>query len=228
MDEKDVISLVEANLSWAQSIAAGYASSIRHVEVNDIKQEAALALTLAAKTFDPSRSVPFQAYARRCITNRLDSLYRVGQKTIAHEQAMSDAAAPFDPQAEADSDSVNDEFPSHVADAATEAHCDEVRQALVAGAANLTPNQREILTAFASGASYQEIASGLGSSRQAVQQAANRAWAQMRAALEQKGHRNAAFMPKIDRPSRMPRQTIYVLVFIGAIILALALVALWR
>ena len=199
MDEDEAASLVEANLDWAHSIAAGYAATIRHVDIQDLKQEAALALTLAAQTFDPAYNVPFQAYARRCITNRLDSLYRAGQQRHAYDYIEADEA-PADEQ----DDFLNAELPSPDVDPSVEAHRNEIRQALQTGASKLTPNQRDILTAFARGDSYQEIADRLGSSRQAVQQAASRALAQMRGSLEIRGHTGAMFAPRSESDLRSP------------------------
>ena len=199
MDDEEVARLVEAHLDWAHSIAAGYAATIRHVDVQDLKQEAALALTLAAQTFDPTYNVPFQAYARRCITNRLDSLYRAGQQRHAYDYIGADEA-PADEQ----DDFLNAELPSPDVDPSVEAHRNEIRQALQTGASKLTPNQRDILTSFARGDSYQEIADRLGSSRQAVQQAATRALAQMRGSLEIRGHTGPMYSPRHESDLHSP------------------------
>jgi RNA polymerase sigma factor (sigma-70 family) len=202
MDDQAILRLIDENLVWAHSIAGGYAESIRHVDVKDIKQEAGVALCKAADTYDPSRKVPFRAYAHTCITNRLDSLYRAGQKQ-AHEQTTLDAPAFFD---DVNDETHKDQIPSQGVDAAREAHRNEVRRALASGMARLTPHQREILEARSRGESYSIIAERLGSSPQAVQQSAARALTQMKASVEAGGIRSAMFMPEVDESERRPQK----------------------
>jgi RNA polymerase sigma factor (sigma-70 family) len=198
MDDKETLRLIDENIAWAHAIAGAYGASIRHVELKDIKQEAGIALCRAADTYDPSRKVPFRAYAHTCITNRLDSLYRAGEKQ-AHEQTTLDAPAIHD---EAIDETPKNQIPSPEVDAAREAHRNEVRRALAHGMAQLTPNQRKILEARSQGESYQNLAVRLGSSRQAVQQSADRALAQMKTSVEAKGISGPMFMPKVDKSPR--------------------------
>ena len=196
MDDQETLRLIDENLVWAHSIAGAYAESIRHVDVKDIKQEAGVALCRAADTYDPSRGIPFRAYAHACITNRLKSLYRAGQKQ-AHEQTTLDAPAFFD---DVNDETHKDQIPSPGVDAAREAHRNEVRRALAQGMAQLTPNQRKILEARSQGESYQELAVRLGSSKQAVHQSADRALAQMKASVEARGVSGPMFMPEVGEP----------------------------
>jgi RNA polymerase sigma factor (sigma-70 family) len=198
MDDQEILRLIDENLVWAHSIAGEYAKAIRHVDAQDVKQEAGVALCRAADTFDPSRKVPFRAYAHACITNRLDSLYRAGQKQ-AHEQTTLDAPAFFD---DVNDETHKDQIPSPGVDAAREAHRNEVRRALALGMAQLTPHQREILQARSRGESYSIIAERLGSSPQAVQQSAARALAQMKASVEARGVSGPMFMPEVEVPER--------------------------
>jgi RNA polymerase sigma factor (sigma-70 family) len=196
------MNLSDTTLVWAHSIAGAYAESIRHVDVKDIKQEAGVALCKAADTFDPSRKVPFRAYAHTCITNRLDSLYRAGKKQ-GHEQTTLDAPAFFD---DVNDETHKDQIPSPGVDAAREAHRNEVRRALASGMAQLTPHQREILEARSRGESYSTIAERLGSSPQSVQQSAARALTQMKASVEVSGIRGAMFMPEVGDSERRPKK----------------------
>ncbi len=198
MDDQEILRLVEENLPWAYSIAERYAESIRHVQVRDLRQEASVALSKAASTYDPAREIPFRAYARACITNRLDSLYWKGQQQ-AREVTTLDMPAFFD---DVNDDTFKDQVPSQEVDVAREAHRNEVRSALARGMATLTPNQREILEARSRGESYQDIALRLGVRRQAVQQAAVRALAQMKVSVEASGVKTAYFMPKADAPAK--------------------------
>src|ERR1700683_2256473 len=98
-----------------------------------IKQEAGVASCRAADSYDSSRNVPFRAYAHKCITNRLDSLYRTGQRQ-AHEQVTLDAPVAFDDES---SETQKEQTPSPGVDAAREAHRNEVRRALAQGGRNL-------------------------------------------------------------------------------------------
>jgi RNA polymerase sigma factor (sigma-70 family) len=186
--------MIDENLVWAHSIAGAYAASIRHVDVKDIKQEASVALCRAADTYDPSRNVPFRAYAHRCITNRLDSLYRAGQKQ-AQEETTLDTTFFLD---DVNDETFKDQIPAVEVDAAREAHRNEVRRALAEGMNKLTPNQREILEARSRGESFREIADRLGVTKQAVKSTADRALAQMKSSVEAAGVRGAMFMPSID------------------------------
>jgi len=192
MSDQEILRLIDENLVWAHSIAGAYAESIRHVDVKDVKQEAGIALSRAADAYDPSRGIPFRAYAHRCITNRLDSLYRAGQKQ-AHEQTTLDAPAFSD---DVNDETNKDQLPSPGVDAAREAHRNEVRRALAEGMAQLTPNQRKILEARSQGESYQELAVRLGTTKQAVHQSADRALAQMKASVEARGVSGPMFMPR--------------------------------
>jgi RNA polymerase sigma factor (sigma-70 family) len=197
MDDKETLRLIDENIAWANAIAGAYAATIRHVDVKDIKQEAGVALCRAADTYDPCRKVPFRAYAHTCITNRLDSLYRAGQKQ-AHEQTTLDSPAFFD---DVNDETLKDQIPSPDVDSAREAHRNEVRRALAAGMYRLTANQREILEARSRGESYREIADRLGITKQAVEAASSRALAQMRISVEAKGVRGAMFMPSVEGSS---------------------------
>jgi RNA polymerase sporulation-specific sigma factor len=195
--------LIDENLVWAHSIAGAYAASIRHVDVKDIKQEASIALCRAADTYDPSRNVPFRAYAHRCITNRLDSLYRAGQKQV-HEETTLDTAFFLD---DVNDETIKDQIPALEVDAAREAHRNEVRRALAEGMSRLTPNQRDILEARSRGESYQEIGDRLGVRKQAVKNAADRALAQMKNSVEAAGVRSAMFMPSVDSSDKANRKS---------------------
>jgi RNA polymerase sigma factor (sigma-70 family) len=198
MDEKEARRLFDESLAWAHSIAGDYAKhSIRHVEIKDVKQEAGIALWRAAETFDLSRDIPFRFYAKRCITNRLDSLYRAGQKQALEETSL-DAAVFFD---DVHDDTFKDQIPSPDVDAAREAHRAEVRRALAEGMGRLTPNQRDILEARSRGESYREIADRLGITKQAVEAASNRALDQMKSSVEAKGVHSAMFMPSVENES---------------------------
>jgi RNA polymerase sporulation-specific sigma factor len=203
VDDQEILRLIDENLLWAHSIAGEYAKNIRHVDAQDVRQEAGIALSRAADTYDPSRGVPFRAYAHACITNRLKSLYLAGKKQ-AREQTTLDAPAFFD---DVHDDTDKDQIPSAEVDAAREAHRNEVRRALNQGKAKLTPMQREILEAFSRGESYQSIAHRLGSSRQAVQQSAARALAQMKTSVEAQGVSGPMFMPNVEASERPPQKS---------------------
>jgi RNA polymerase sigma factor (sigma-70 family) len=198
MADEQTRRLITESLDWANSIAVAYAASIRHVDVKDIKQEASIALCRAADTYDPSRNVPFRAYAHRCITNRLDSLYRAGQKQ-AHEETTLDTAFFLD---DVNDETFKDQIPAIEVDAAREAHRNEVRHALAEGMNRLTPNQRDILEARSRGESFREIADRLGVTKQAVKSAAERALAQMKSSVEAAGVRGAMFMPSVDKSDK--------------------------
>jgi len=202
MNDQEILRLIDENLVWAHSIAGAYAESIRHVDVKDVKQEAGIALSRAADTYDPSRGIPFRAYAHRCITNRLDSLYRAGQKQ-AYEQTTLDAPAFSD---DVNDETNKDQLPSPGVDAAREAHRNEVRRALAQGMAQLTPNQRKILEARSQGESYQELAVRLGTTKQAVHQSADRALAQMKASVEARGVSGPMFMPRGEKSEGRPQK----------------------
>ena len=194
MDNHEILRLIDDNLAWAHRIAGAYAQSIRQVPLQDIKQEAGIALCRAADTFDPSRNIPFLGYAHRCITNKLDSLYGKAQRQALEETILDRAAFPDD----LDEETYKDRIPAPEVDAAREAHRNEVRRALAQGLATLSLRQQEILLAWTQGNSYQDIAVVMGSTRQAIQKSASRALVKLRNSVEAKGVSGAMFMPEID------------------------------
>ncbi|SDH36858.1 sigma-70 family RNA polymerase sigma factor [Microbacterium sp. 77mftsu3.1] len=60
--------LIEANLPLVGYIARKEHAAANHLPLEDLAGAGALALVKAADTFDPSRGVPFGAYARQLIT----------------------------------------------------------------------------------------------------------------------------------------------------------------
>ena len=93
----EVDRLVVANLPYARSLARRYRRP--GLDVDDLEQEAALALVEAAKKFEPEKNpgVPFVAFARPFLVRRLG--------VIACPEALAslphDLPAPSDPAAEA-------------------------------------------------------------------------------------------------------------------------------
>ena len=96
MPLNEVDRLVVANLPYARSLARRYRRP--GLDVDDLEQEAALALVEAAKKFEPEKNpgVPFVAFARPFLVRRLG--------VIACPEALAslphDLPAPSDPAAE--------------------------------------------------------------------------------------------------------------------------------
>jgi RNA polymerase sigma factor (sigma-70 family) len=74
MDTGDVNALVEKHLPYARKVARGYMK--RALELDDLEQEAAIALWEAAQKFQPDQNpgVPFVAFARPFLVRRLGAL----------------------------------------------------------------------------------------------------------------------------------------------------------
>lgn len=96
MDASDVNALVESNLAYARTIARGYMR--RGLEIDDLEQEAFIALWFAAAKYQPDQNpgVPFVAFARPFLVRRLGALARPD----ALATLPLDLATPTNPHAE--------------------------------------------------------------------------------------------------------------------------------
>lgn len=74
MSNSDVEALVLEYLRLARLIARKFAGRIAQLE--DLEQVAALGLVKAARAFDPTRKVPFEAFARQRIVGELSHYVR--------------------------------------------------------------------------------------------------------------------------------------------------------
>ncbi len=90
-DDKAMARLIEAVMPAAKAKASRLAKGLPRVSDEDLAQEGMIGFLSAVRTFDPSKGIPFGAYANRCIENRILSAISsiTGKGNIALTGAVS-------------------------------------------------------------------------------------------------------------------------------------------
>lgn len=97
MDRQARNKLVEDHLPLVGFITRDLHSRARHLSRDDLSSAGSVALVKAADSFDPSRGVPFGAYARhRIVGGMLDEMRRNDWATRSARQRMRQSAAARD------------------------------------------------------------------------------------------------------------------------------------
>lgn len=177
-------SRITSHLALAEAVAVDfYLNRSVSVTKDEVISESTMGLLKAHETFDPSRGVTFGAFAKTVIKNHLHDFFsrlRMGQNLIA-------SAGDIALNNESEDDFFTSRINAEVIDPSREAYRNEVRKALVEGLSRLGSNQRNVMELIAQGYSYGEIAEKLEISKQAAQQAAQRAIKNLRDGLDKKG-----------------------------------------
>ena len=150
------------------AIATSYASS--EEEAKDLTQEGLLAALSAAKSYDPSKNVPFGAFLSVCVANRLKSVKR---KAGAAKDAANRGWIPLEML----------EVPGGV-EPETQFISDEERERIFRLAEEkLSALEKNTFYKRLEGLSAEETAGALGVSKKAAENAYSRAKLKLKAAL---------------------------------------------
>ncbi len=146
-----------------ESKAAG---SMPGLEPDDLKQECRMGLLSAVLTFDPSRGVPFRAYASVCVNHRVSSARRVALKHSMLHSSLSLSS---------DQLSMLEEVPDAGADPEQQViQGEEAGRIYAALTKRLSPLEKKSLLLYLSGSTYEEIAEQLGCNLKAIDNALQR------------------------------------------------------
>ena len=152
------------------SIAEKYSgSSLTGAELEDLRQEAAIALYDAALAYNPERGVSFGLYAKICIKNRIISYLRaIGGKSVRTEPLETAPQSGITPQ--------NDIDPEKLI-ISKESLADLERRL------SLTDLERSVFDLYLASASYDDISAALGKPKKSIDNAMQRIKAKLRKLL---------------------------------------------
>ena len=137
--------LIEQYVPLAQAIARGMrVASGALMDADDVRSAASLGLIDAVDRFDPSRGVPFEAYAAQRIRGSvIDEVRRIGDRRRAEDAAAAMRTVPLETVAKAGWD-VRDE--GEPLDAPFER--EDLRARIESALASLPTRQREVLVRY--------------------------------------------------------------------------------
>ena len=186
--------LVIENLGLAATIAANISKRLpRHIDFQDIHQDARLGLICAAARYDASRNVSFRTYAQRRIGGAvLDGLRRVDhlsryERSIIKAEGSDAPAGPLQLGAPEDVPGVLVAPDQYAAGAE--------RKRLLAAAMEALPLRLQIVVRayYHGGKTMREIGNTLGIKKSRVSQIHARALRLLRRHFEMRGFSSAAF-----------------------------------
>lgn len=160
-DDEAMALLISAVTPIARAKASDFA--IARISNEDLTQEGMLGFLDAVKKFDPSKGVPFKAFAETCINNRIISAVRFNlnsrnaalSKAVPLEADSGETAAGTDP-----ADIISDKFETE--------HLTEFLNN------ELSDFEKKVLDLRFQGNSYAQISQALGRSEKAVDNAIQR------------------------------------------------------
>ena len=175
--EEDGLKSPAARLEESRDLLNAEAARFSDMPGYDAKealQKARIAVANAAKAYDPSRGVPFQAYAREAARNALRDLYR---KEALHAERFPESLDA------SQSEGSPDQAPSPLDQAVA-----REREKVLGGAISELPTKmQEVVRASLEGSSLQEIAGRMGISKTAAHKLLEVAQRRLRGKLGEKG-----------------------------------------
>lgn len=154
------------------SLAEKYgSSSLSGAELEDLRQEAAIALYDAALAFNPERGVSFGLYAKICIKNRIISYIR-----SANGRSVKTESLDLAPQNEA---SASLDIDPEKLIISKESLADLERRISL----SLTDLERSVFDLYLASATYEDIAAELGKPKKSIDNAMQRIKAKLRKLL---------------------------------------------
>lgn len=169
-DDEAMAHLISTVMPIAKAKASNFANA--RISNEDLMQEGMLGFLDAVKNFDPSKGVPFKAFAEACINNRIISAVRINynSKNAALSNAVSFEADPAGINGGGDpADIVSDRLETQY-----------LSDLLNSG---LSDFERDVIELRLCGESYSQIAHKLGRSEKAVDNALQRIKFKMRKKL---------------------------------------------
>lgn len=169
-DDEAMAHLISAVTPIARAKASGFANA--RISNEDLVQEGMLGFLDAVKSFDPSKGVPFRAFAETCINNRIISAVRMNfnSKNVALSNAVSFEAESVEFASDSDpADIISDKFETEY-----------LSELLSSG---LSDFEKKVIDLRLLGKSYSQIAKELCRSEKAVDNAIQRIKSKMRRKL---------------------------------------------
>ncbi len=169
-DDEAMAHLIYTVTPIARAKASGFANA--RISNEDLVQEGMLGFLDAVKSFDPSKGVPFRAFAETCINNRIISAVRKNfnsknaalSNAVSFETESAEIAADSDP-----ADIISDKFET------------EYLSELLSS--ELSDFEKKVIDLRLLGKSYSQIAKELCRSEKAVDNAIQRIKKKMRRKL---------------------------------------------
>ena len=154
------------------SVAEKYSGSSRTgAGLEDLRQEAAIALYDAALAYNPERGVSFGLYAKICIKNRIISYLRtIGGKSVRTEPLENATQGVIIPQGDIDPEKLI---------ISKESLADLERRISL----SLTELERSVFDLYLASASYDDISAALGKPKKSIDNAMQRIKAKLRKLL---------------------------------------------
>lgn len=171
--------LVTENLGLATTIAKKFEAP--GADVDDLIQEARIALLKAAQAFHPEQGTKFSSFASAIINNRLRDLYKSRIARSAHE------GGSLDEEVGEDGDTRQSLTPDAAPSEPLPVERSETAKITEEEVAKLPDRPQAIVRAFMAGKSGEEIAASMGVTRQAVNQSLKGALMVLKKALERRG-----------------------------------------
>lgn len=140
----------------------------------DLRQEACMGLLNAIRTYDPAKNTCFEAYASRCVGNRVKNLLAAAS---THKARARNHTLSIDDLREMEGHGDNPE--TILLDKEALARLREVIDTA------LSPLEKDVLFAYLGGHSYQETALMLGSPQKSVDKALQRVRRKLKTVLNQ-------------------------------------------
>lgn len=169
-DDEAMAHLISAVTPIAKAKASGFVNA--RISNEDLMQEGMLGFLDAVKKFDPSKGVPFKAFAETCINNRIISAVRknFNSKNAALSNAVSFEAETADIAADSDpADIISDKFETEY-----------LSELLNSG---LSDFEKKVIDLRLQNKSYSEIAENLCTTEKSVDNALQRIKSKMRRKL---------------------------------------------
>ena len=169
-DDEAMALLISAVTPIAKAKASGFA--ISRISNEDLAQEGMLGFLDALKSFDPSKGVPFKAFAETCINNRIISAVRFN---LNSKNAVLSKALPF--KGDSDKSVVLTDPADIISDKFETEHLAEFLKS------ELSDFEKKVIELRLQGKSYAQIAQELCRSEKAVDNALQRIRSKMRKRL---------------------------------------------
>ncbi len=189
--------LIEHHLWLADAIGKRY-FNIRAQTQGDILQEARLALTKAARTYNPEIG-PFKAYAATVIYFHLNDLFK---KELSKANLRIDPREPLSSDCTDSSETLLDQLPAREVGPVREAERNDIRGILAQCRERLSLPDRQILEMRMEGLTYDDIAHRTNVSAPAAHKRVQKALESMKTELRDHGINGPQFMPASENSDR--------------------------
>lgn len=180
--EKSAADRFQSGLDSVMALAASYAN-IPGVDMDEVRQTARIALADAARSFDPSRAVPFGPYASIVVRNRLNGLYR--RENLRRERIPQSLDEPMP----GDFTETRQDYTPDIAtpDAPTMASRNEARRLIDEMISTLPERMRAAVDGYLQQRQQDEIGEQFGISKQAVSRLQQEGFKRLRQKMTERG-----------------------------------------